>query len=149
MPNYQNGKIYKIVGNGMTYYGSTTIPLYKRFYDHKHQQTCSSKDIVCHEDCEIILVENYPCETRQELLKRERFYIDNFKCINKLRPYISKEEKKEKQQAYDTYRNKTEKRRQMFRDRELKPERIAYRQAYEEKRRIINSFIRELKYYNL
>lgn len=149
MPNYQDGKIYKIVGNGMTYYGSTTIPLSKRFYDHKHQTTCSSKEIVCHEDCEILLVENYPCETRQELLKRERFYIDNFQCINKVRPYVSAEEKKEKQQVYDTYRNRTEKRRQMFRDRELKPERIAYRKAYEEKRRIINAFARELKYYNL
>jgi hypothetical protein len=35
MPDYSQGKIYKIVGNGLTYYGSTCQSLSKRFQEHK------------------------------------------------------------------------------------------------------------------
>ncbi len=37
MPNYQSGKIYKIVNDidDRIYIGSTTYPLHKRLYKHK------------------------------------------------------------------------------------------------------------------
>lgn len=149
MPDYSQGKIYKIVAQGKTYYGSTTLPLPMRFNDHKNKQSCSSREIVCFEDAKIVLVENYPCETRRDLLMRERYYIDNYECINKLRPYVSLDEAKERQRCYDAKRNQTEKRKQMFRDRELKPERIAYRKAYAEKKQAEQNLLRQLQYYNL
>ena len=44
----------------------------------------------------MLLIEEYPCETKQELLWRERFWIDNNNCINKYKPIITKEEKIQK-----------------------------------------------------
>jgi hypothetical protein len=93
MPNYQNSKIYKIVGNGLTYYGATTRPLSQRFSNHKTAYKCFSttgrlKDNTkCHlcitdPNCVIILVENYPCNTKEELQAREYFYISNNECVN-------------------------------------------------------------------
>ena len=39
MPNYQNGKIYKIINdeNDLVYYGSTTVPLWQRIGNHRKQ----------------------------------------------------------------------------------------------------------------
>lgn len=94
MPNYQNSKIYKIVGNSLTYYGATTRALSQRFSNHKNAYksfsiTGRSKDnTTCHlcitdPNCVITLVENYPCNTKEELQAREYFYISNNMCVNK------------------------------------------------------------------
>lgn len=34
----------------------------------------------------IVLVENFPCNSKEELHKRERFYIENNSCVNKIIP---------------------------------------------------------------
>ena len=89
MPNYQNGKIYKIVNDSsnLVYYGSTIQPLYKRFYKHKTQfHLCTSKRIFEGENPKIILVEKCPCNDKEELIKRERYYIENNECVNKKIP---------------------------------------------------------------
>ena len=45
---------------------------------------------------DIILVESYPCENKNELHSRERYYIENNNCVNKIIPTrTSKEFKKE------------------------------------------------------
>lgn len=83
MVNYQEGKIYKLVGGGLTYYGSTCDELRKRLYQHK-QKKCKSKLLYDTGDkVEIILVEKYPCNDKMELHQRERYYIENFDCVNK------------------------------------------------------------------
>ena len=47
-------------------------------------------------ECLIILVEQLECNNKQELLMRERFYIENNECVNKIkRPIITPEERKE------------------------------------------------------
>ena len=76
MPNYKNGKIYKIYSNDsdLVYYGSTTLELHRRFYKH------SAKKII--PNCKIELVENYPCNSKYELELQECKYIENNKCIN-------------------------------------------------------------------
>lgn len=91
---YQRGKIYKIVDNGynMCYYGSTVKLLCQRIGNHrslfrKNKNKCEvSKlfDTYGLENCKIELVENYPCNSKEELLKREGFYIKNNDCINKI-----------------------------------------------------------------
>jgi len=94
---YKNGKIYKIVNNenDKVYYGSTCVPLYKRMYQHRKIHDCMSKNIgVDLKQCQIILVEEIKCENKQQLLMRERWYIENNECLNKNRPIITKEEKK-------------------------------------------------------
>ena len=87
MVNYENGKIYKITGNGLTYYGSTTRRLIDRKAQHKLLKY-SSKEIIEKGEWEMVLVENFNCENKEQLFKRERWWIENNECVNKYRPII-------------------------------------------------------------
>ena len=101
MPNYSNGKIYKITGtnsegSSITYYGSTTknylcARMAQHKYDAKYKNN-SSKQVVDCEDCEITLIEQYPCNSKDALIARERFYVQNNNCVNKNVPGRSQKE---------------------------------------------------------
>jgi len=93
---YNRGKIYKLVSyqTDKIYIGSTCKPyLSDRLAGHrndykKHQNGkyhyVTSFEIMKYEDVDIILVENYPCESKQELHARERHWIENTpNCCNK------------------------------------------------------------------
>ena len=85
MPNYQNSKIYKIISPSnpdLIYYGATTQNLSMRMAGHR-RNTSASKEILCYEDAIILLVENYPCNSKEELFKKEGEYILNNNCVNK------------------------------------------------------------------
>ena len=99
MVNYSNGKIYKITGGGLTYIGSTTQPLYKRLNEHRSQNN-ASKVIFNFDDCCITLIEDFPCERKEQLLARERYYYDLLDCVNKHKPWMSEEEKKIELKTY-------------------------------------------------
>ena len=93
MVDYKKSKIYKIVCNitGLTYYGSTVNPISKRISQHRsHFKTgtgnCSSKQVLIGGDYDYSLVEEFSCENRDQLRKRERFYIENNDCVNKQIP---------------------------------------------------------------
>mgnify|MGYP003650672997 CR=1 FL=1 len=107
--DFSKGKIYKIVNNlnTNTYVGSTISTLCKRMGKHRElNNKCMSKNIgVDLKECSIILVEKYPCKDNTELRSRERFYFDKYKLeglnlVNKNRPIVTKEEKKELQTIY-------------------------------------------------
>ena len=103
MVNYQNGKIYEIICNitGERYVGSTIQKLCQRIREHKNnalnikRQSCSSKQIIIKGNYYINLLESYPCNSREELLKKEREWFEKLPNINKVNPYQSKEEKRE------------------------------------------------------
>lgn len=105
MPNYEQSKIYKIVCNetGEVYIGSTTLYyLCNRISSHKSayrcdvKNQCASKNIIARNNFTAELIEKYPCESKEELKKRERHWIENTEnCINVCRPYVTKTEKKE------------------------------------------------------
>ena len=107
MVNYQNGKIYKIICDktNTTYYGSTTQLLCKRLHGHKTQKNCMVKNMT---NPKIYLIELCPCNTKEELQKRERYFIENNECINKNIPLrtnkewrqVNKEDIKEKAKEY-------------------------------------------------
>lgn len=88
--NYQNGKIYKIVSSqtDKIYFGSTTVGLSNRMskhrYNAKQNHNISSKEILQYNDARIVLVENYPCNNREELVSREQHYIEQHQnnCCN-------------------------------------------------------------------
>lgn len=92
--DYSQGKIYKIVCNksGLIYIGSTYRSLderlkehvsdCKKFFDKKLKHIISSIYVIFNNDYKIELIENYPCQNRKELEKREYYYIDNIECIN-------------------------------------------------------------------
>jgi len=90
MPDYQKGRIYKLWSPQGTeeevYYGSTTDELRKRKNSHKlKKNNCSSKILFeKYDDVRIELIEEYPCNNRAELEKKEGEYIRNNKCLNKI-----------------------------------------------------------------
>ena len=92
MNKYENGKIYKLVNDDMpdkVYYGSTIQKLSVRFSGHKSEskrKNKSSKILFEKGEPRIELIEDYPCSSKIELEKRERFYIENNKCVNKCIP---------------------------------------------------------------
>jgi hypothetical protein len=96
MVNYQNGKIYKIWSSQTNniYIGSTTKLLCQRLANHKNdykiylkvrQDYISSYEILKYPDYQIELIENYSCNSKEELNKREGEIIRQNKdiCINK------------------------------------------------------------------
>ena len=94
MPDYSLGKIYMIypkvdgADEGDVYYGSTTVTLARRMAKHRDKD-CRSKilfDKYGIENCFIELVQEYPCETKDELTKKEGEYIRANKCVNKVIP---------------------------------------------------------------
>ena len=98
MPNYSEGKIYKIVSEKTSsiYVGSTTQTLKDRFRDHKSLD-CSSRELLNFDDAKIVLIENYPCESWHELRIREEYHrvLNKEVCVNLIKAFTSEEEKAE------------------------------------------------------
>ena len=82
MVDYSNGEIYRIVCNstGKVYIGSTTQSLSKRLSSHRldykkclngKYQFITSFEIIKENNYEIILIENVPCNNKQELFRKK------------------------------------------------------------------------------
>jgi len=140
--DYKNGKIYRLVldDTNEEYIGSTTQPLSKRFNSHKsnfyRRQNGDKK--VSNYSCfslfekgtpQIFLLEDFPCESKRHLEKREREVLeqrrrDGIVCVNKALPTRSAKEygdfyysthrtcdefmKKNRAKALNYYHNNTE-----------------------------------------
>ena len=109
MVNYQNGKIYEVVNsiNNKCYIGSTTQRLCVRMAGHRsNYKSCKSSyssKILFEEDydnCKIILIENYPCDNKEQLHKRERHWVEQIDCLNKNIPSRTKDEIIQYQKEY-------------------------------------------------
>ena len=134
MVNYENAKVYKIVCNvtNKIYVGSTCKKLCQRIAAHRTEfkswksgkrRYITSFEIIENENYDIILLELFPCNSKEELHMRERYYIDLLECVNKVKPLqtpkeyyvkhteaiskknkiiydLNKEEKKEKSKIY-------------------------------------------------
>jgi hypothetical protein len=96
MPNYSNGKIYTIRfhNSNEIYIGSTIQSLAVRFGGHKKSQDTSLYYLINDKyngnwnECYYELYENYSCNNREELCKKEGEVIrqfkndENYDCIN-------------------------------------------------------------------
>ena len=95
---YQRGKIYKIVdvGYNKCYIGSTaenclSSRMSRHRYDYKIYKQTLQKKMRCFdifdeygvENCKIELIEHYPCNSIEELRKREGYFIQNAECVNR------------------------------------------------------------------
>jgi hypothetical protein len=98
---YQSGKIYELNGSGLRYVGSTIKDLKERFGDHrthykrwKEDRTkyISSFQLFELGYVEIRLLEEYPCDNKKELHARERYWIEQGKCVNMVIPGRTKKE---------------------------------------------------------
>ena len=116
MPDYSKGKIYKLVSNNTDdfYVGSTTQDLYDRRAGHihmynlytYHDKKCkydTSFEIIKKGDSGIILIEDYSCNSREELQARERHWIEKLNCINKEK--LASSCKKEKNEYYKSHKD--------------------------------------------
>jgi len=112
MVNYSNGKMYKIEPTVPhppedEYYGATTKQyLCQRWgghtgdYNRKKEKQTTAKilfDKYGVDNCRIVLLELFPCQSRDELSAREGFFIRNNPCVNKL---VSGRSKQEYRQMY-------------------------------------------------
>jgi len=113
MRDYTKGKIYKIVCNitKKIYIGSTCEKTlarrlakhvnYINFYIKNNKIiNISSYDIIKGGDYYIELIELFPCNSKDELFTRERYYFDLFECINKNKPISTINDKKEYENEY-------------------------------------------------
>ena len=135
MPNYQNGKIYTIrcrSDNNLIYVGSTVETLAQRLAKHRYQSKKKPHYKLYQaiddnwDDWYIELFEVYPCDSKEELLKKEgevireigtlntvicgrtqkEYYHDNKKKLAEINKNWS-ENNKEKMKQYDKeYREK-------------------------------------------
>lgn len=108
---YKTGKIYRIICNDGHYYiGSTTQTLPRRLHHHKQLSKKDKTAFYNHmkqlgwENASIELLEDYPCDTKKELSKREDEYItkekENPLCLNINRAQLSPTERKEQVKEY-------------------------------------------------
>ena len=95
---YQKGTIYKItdIGYNKCYIGSTCEKLCHRMSRHRQKykqflnnpkQFISSYDLFNEygvENCKIELIEYFPCDTLQELRRKEGEHIKKTVCVNKV-----------------------------------------------------------------
>ena len=117
--NYENSKIYKIIGNVPNepcYVGSTTkkylsqrmtkhVGCYKEWLKSLRQ---NNKKIMSFElfdkygieNCKIILLEAVNVNSKDELRQKEQDYIDKLECINKNRAYCTPEQRIAKEKLY-------------------------------------------------
>ncbi len=121
MVNYGKSKIYKIEpicdhDDDAVYFGSTSQKLCKRMNEHRAgykrwKDGKTGKVMVFNlfdkygvENCKIYLVENFACNSKEELESREGYYIKNNVCVNKYVAGRTREEyyndNKEKIQKY-------------------------------------------------
>lgn len=104
---YQNGKIYKIVSNytDEVYIGSSAqkylsmrmrqhrdeFKLWKK--DSTKRKYISSFEILKYDDARIVLVENYPCESKDQLRQQEEHHRKlHAEAVNKQKAYQSHEQ---------------------------------------------------------
>jgi len=141
LPNYQQGKVYKLVMGDLIYIGSTCQKyLSQRLTQHtsSYNYWFKNKDTqkkVCYMSSyelykigkpTITLLENCPCNSKDELLVCEYKHIQQFNCVNRrmkeFPPMVGgfnrKEyEKQYKEQHMDLYK-------------------ASYRKSYEKRRRL-------------
>jgi hypothetical protein len=95
---YSRGKIYKLVNdvNDDIYVGSSCVALCKRLYEHKSKAKKKPAPVHLYfnelgwDNVRIILIENVVCENREQLMKREQYYIDELKPkLNKYHSYVN------------------------------------------------------------
>ena len=95
MRNYENGKIYQLVLGNKIYIGSTITKLSKRLDTHRQHYKArkNGKKSYCtafelfqegYDQVKILLIEEHPCENREQLLRKEGEIIKATNCVNQI-----------------------------------------------------------------
>ena len=125
MDKYSRGKIYLIRNknnDNLIYVGSTIEEyLSKRLQKHKYQKNCSlycfinnPENNTTWDDWYIELYEDYPCDNRLQLCKRENEIIRERATINKI-GFRTEEMRKEKEKEYrETHKEEIKERTKLY-----------------------------------
>ena len=100
--NNKKGYIYKLTDGENDYYGSC-LDIRERKYGHNSPANDCASNKLNMAKAEIKVMEELDDITDHLdpiLLWRERYYIDNFKCVNKVRPITTEKEKQEYKKEY-------------------------------------------------
>ena len=150
MNKYQKSKIYKIVCNitNEVYIGSTITKLNRRLYKHTSPtNNCISKNIISRGNYDIELIENYPCENKEQLHIREKHFITTMDCINIRIPAQTGNEIKENRLKYSKeYREKHKDTIKQYREKNkdtIKQYQEQYRDIHKEKQKQYNKQYQE------
>jgi len=94
--------------NADMYIGSCWVERWntrKSLHKNLELNTCCSKEIIKNNNYIFEIFEENEFDTKEDRFKREQFYIDNNKCINKHRAYVTEEQRieyyKEKNKKYN------------------------------------------------
>ncbi len=99
---YDYACIYKVVGGGLTYFGSTKNfqrrvwgheQSYKDFMAGKSKYRCSSADVLATGTYKFEIIEEFNKISKFDLQRKERDYIMNNTCVNSYRPGQSDKDK--------------------------------------------------------
>ena len=116
---YQRAKVYKIISphTDKIYIGSTVEKtLAQRLAGHVRSYKCylagkyhyvSSFEILQHPEYRIVLVDSYPCDSRDRLLAREQHHIDlaGHGCVNMQKAFTGLTEQEYKKQYHVQHRD--------------------------------------------
>ena len=149
---YNRGKIYKIVSNhtDKVYIGSTVQSLSKRIGGHRSQykrylegkiSIYTSFEIMSYPDAKIYLIENFKCQSKNELECRERYFIESMNCCNKFIPTRTPKEYREDNK--DKIKDKIKKYREDNKDK-IKKQKEEYYLDNKDKKKVKNK-----EYYKL
>jgi hypothetical protein len=158
MPDYSKSKIYKLTSSNSNeiYIGSTTLNLskrkahhisdYKGFLLNKKPYITSCKIIKLGGDIDICLLEEYPCDNKEQLHQRERYHIENNICVNKSIPSrplneyqklyreLNKQKRREYQKLYRELNKQKQVEYQKLYRKLNKQKQIGYMKTYREKK---------------
>ena len=135
LPNYQQGKVYKMTMGDLIYIGSTCqkylsqrLTQHTKSYNYWFKNKDTQKKVSYTSSYElykigkptITLLENCPCNSKDELLACERKHIQKFNCVNKrmkeFPAMVGQFNRKEYDKLYKaSYRKSYEKRRRLER----------------------------------
>lgn len=108
MPDYSRGKIYRLTCDNpdLFYIGSTTQQYLAARLSGHHQDfkkgkgATTSKKLFEAGNVKIELLELCSCSCKEQLLFRERHWIEQLDCVNKMKPIVTKEEAKQRRKEY-------------------------------------------------
>ena len=134
---YSNSKIYFLINNltkELFYIGSTVKTLKRRLWEHKYYAfyfydkayECDKNNyirLMNIDDCKgynnisIHLLENYPCNIKEELLIREKYWIEILKpCCNMNKPIFENIQKSIKENIKKDIQSKKEERKKYLKE---------------------------------
>ena len=141
LPNYQQGKVYKMTMGDLIYIGSTCqkylcqrLTQHTKSYNYWFKNKDTQKKVSYTSSYElykigkpsITLLENCPCNSKDELLACERKHIQQFNCVNRrmkgIPPMVGQFNRKEYKKLYK------EQHRDLYK--------ASYRKSYEKRRRL-------------